>query len=159
MCEWSATDVEGLRAVPAREPAKQGSKHESGLRRQRDGCNHADDDAERQAQHRSKSNGGSDAHMGESMLGASARRRAQPAPNLVPLAFNARAGYPPRVAARRSLADLLVWGASRPLSDRCRHTALKPETLAKDDEQEPGSRLLLPRREAEVTIAGFCPGA
>jgi hypothetical protein len=45
--------------------------------------------------------------MGESMLGASARRRAQPAPNLVPLAFNARAGYPPRVAARRSLADLL----------------------------------------------------
>ena len=143
MCEWSATDVEGLRAVAAREPAKQGSKHESGLRRQRDGCNHADDDAERQAQHRSKSNRGSDAHMGESMLGASARRRAQPAPNLVPLAFNARARVPTARGGTKVARRPPGWGASRPLPDQCRHTALKPETLAKDDEQEPRSRLLL----------------
>ena len=53
----------------AREPSDQRPEHEPGLGCERDIRGHADDDAERQAQHGSKPDSGSDAHMRESKRG------------------------------------------------------------------------------------------
>ena len=59
--------------IPARQPADDPAQHESRLRREGEIGGHADDDAERQAQHRSDRDRGSDAHTRESMRGVAAR--------------------------------------------------------------------------------------
>ena len=63
-----------LRPVPAREPAKERTEYEARLRCKRDIDGHADDDADRQAQHGSKRDGGSNVHMRECMFAARAWR-------------------------------------------------------------------------------------
>ena len=57
-----------LSALAPREPADERTEHEPGLRCKGDVGGHADDDAERQTQHGSEADGGSDAHTGECML-------------------------------------------------------------------------------------------
>jgi hypothetical protein len=56
------------RPVPAREPAKQRTEHEAGLRRKGNIGRDTDDDAKRRAHHGSERDGGSDAHARESMF-------------------------------------------------------------------------------------------
>jgi hypothetical protein len=56
--------------APAREPAKERTEHEPGLRCKRDIGGQTDDNAERQAQHGSKPDGGSDTHVRECMVAA-----------------------------------------------------------------------------------------
>jgi hypothetical protein len=58
----------GLRnEAPAREPAKERTEHDPGLRCKGNIGGQTDDNAERQAQHGSERDGGSDAHMRECM--------------------------------------------------------------------------------------------
>lgn len=59
-----------LRGHAAREPAKERTEHKPRLRCKGDIGGQADDNAERQAQHGSKPDGGSDAHGRESMVAA-----------------------------------------------------------------------------------------
>ena len=66
----AAAQARRLSALAPREPADECTKHEPGLRRKGDVGGHADDDAERQAQHGSDADGGSDAHTRECMLRA-----------------------------------------------------------------------------------------
>jgi hypothetical protein len=58
-----------LGAIPARQPAHDPAEHEPGLGREREIGRHADDDAERQTQHRSERDRGSDAHTRKFMRG------------------------------------------------------------------------------------------
>ena len=67
-----------LSAIPARQPADDPAQHEPRLRREGNIGDHADDDAERQAQHGSERDRGSDAHTRESMRGVSARGELAP---------------------------------------------------------------------------------
>jgi hypothetical protein len=53
--------------APAREPAKERTEHDPGLRCKGNIGGQTDDNAERQAQHGSERDGGSDAHMRECM--------------------------------------------------------------------------------------------
>jgi hypothetical protein len=53
--------------APAREPAKERTEHDPGLRCKGDIGGQTDDNAERQAQHGSKPDGCADAHMRECM--------------------------------------------------------------------------------------------
>ena len=62
-----------LLALPAQEPANERTEQEPGFRRKRDIGRHADEDAERQAQHGAKPDGGSHAHPRESTFDESAR--------------------------------------------------------------------------------------
>jgi hypothetical protein len=62
------------RAASCGEPADERTEHEPGLRCEGDVGGQADDDADRQAEHGSKSDGGSDAHLRECTSDASARR-------------------------------------------------------------------------------------
>jgi hypothetical protein len=62
-----------LGPIPARQPADDPAQQEPRLRREREIASHAGDDAERQAQHRSERDRGSDAHTRESMRGVAAR--------------------------------------------------------------------------------------
>lgn len=55
--------------ISARQPADERTEHEPDLGCEREIGGHADDDAERQAEHDSKGDGGSDAHLRESMVG------------------------------------------------------------------------------------------
>ena len=58
----------GLRnEAPAREPAKERTEHDPGLRCKGNIGGQTDDNAQRQAQHGSERDGGSHAHMGECM--------------------------------------------------------------------------------------------
>jgi hypothetical protein len=66
-------------AIPARQPADDPAQHEPRLRREGEIGGHADDDAERQAQHPSERDRGSDAHTRESMRGVAARGDRAPA--------------------------------------------------------------------------------
>jgi hypothetical protein len=56
--------------TPSQEPAKERTEHEPSLGCKGDIGGQTDDNAERQAQHGSKPDGGSDAHMRECMVAA-----------------------------------------------------------------------------------------